>query len=152
MIFFVVSRDKYFLKGLVPKLDKYLYDTRGLRIHSKKVYLQHFKRGVGFLGAFIKPHRIYVQNHIKGKMYAVINEWNKRITHHPGSINLTEAETFVARINSYLGMTRHIQGKKLRKSILQALDARSFEWFYVNDSSVGYLAVYQHLKKQFTSE
>ena len=57
--FVIVHNDKEFLKSLSPKIRSYLQNELQLELHPKKIYLQHFAKGVKFLGVFIKPHRIY---------------------------------------------------------------------------------------------
>lgn len=56
--FFVVHESKEHLKELVSKIRKFLEDNLKLTLHPKKIYLQQAVKGVLFLGAFLKPHRI----------------------------------------------------------------------------------------------
>ncbi|MFI3320620.1 MAG: four helix bundle protein [Rikenellaceae bacterium] len=81
-----------------------------LRIHPKKIYLQKHQKGVHFLGAMVKPHRIYSINRtIKGfrteckKNNVILLNDNIK----PEQMSLT-----LARVNSYLG---HIRGNKTQK-------------------------------------
>ncbi|GIV43669.1 MAG: hypothetical protein KatS3mg035_0792 [Bacteroidia bacterium] len=60
------------------KIDVYLKQERGLQLHRKKVYLQHYEKGVPFLGAFILPYRIYAGKRIKTNFYQKVQEWNKQ--------------------------------------------------------------------------
>lgn len=57
--FIIVHNDKEYLKSLIPKIRDYLKSKLKLELHPKKIYLQHYSRGVKFLGAVIKPRRIY---------------------------------------------------------------------------------------------
>ena len=57
--FIIVHPDKEYLKSLVPVLSNHLDCTLGLTLHPKKIYLQHYSKGVQFLGTIIKPNRIY---------------------------------------------------------------------------------------------
>jgi len=54
--FFVVSRDKVFLKKIIKKISQYLLEKLGLEIHPNKIYLQHYSKGVDFLGSYLKPY------------------------------------------------------------------------------------------------
>ena len=58
--FYIVHRSKQHLKELVPEIREFLAERLHLRLHPKKVYLQPYQHGVAFLGAFVKPHRLYV--------------------------------------------------------------------------------------------
>jgi RNA-directed DNA polymerase len=53
-----------------------LHDTLKLTLHPNKIYLQHYSKGVQFLGAVIKPHRIYIANRTKGNFYSAIEKQN----------------------------------------------------------------------------
>ena len=57
MIFF--HRDKDYLKKIISEVRNYLKDNLGLELHEQKTYLQEVNKGVRFLGAIIKPGRIY---------------------------------------------------------------------------------------------
>jgi len=41
-------------------------------LHPKKIYLQHYTKGVKFLGVVVKPYRIYIGNQTKGTFYKKI--------------------------------------------------------------------------------
>jgi hypothetical protein len=60
--FFIVSRDKEFLKKNIKKIRQYIFEKLKLDIHPNKIYLQHFSKGVDFLGSYLKPYRIYIKN------------------------------------------------------------------------------------------
>jgi hypothetical protein len=45
-----------------------------LELHPNKIYLQHYTKGVAFLGAYIKPNRCYIGNRTKKKFYKVVRE------------------------------------------------------------------------------
>jgi hypothetical protein len=87
--FFVVSYDKEFLKEVIQKAGEYLWENCFLRLHPNKIYLQHFSKGVDFLGAYIKPGRIYIKNKTKGNLYKVIHEWNKKFR---GGVSINRAK------------------------------------------------------------
>ncbi len=57
--FVIVHQNKDYLKSLIPKIRDYLKNELQLELHPKKIYMQHFSKGVKFLGVVIKPHRIY---------------------------------------------------------------------------------------------
>ena len=103
MIFF--HRDKEFLKNLIPKINKYLKDNLGLELHKKKIYLQEINHGVQFLGAIIKPGRIYPSSRITKNFYHCL-------------INACYGKAKITQINSYLGMLKQYRSYKLRKKYL----------------------------------
>jgi len=76
----VVHQDREYLKSIIPFMEKYLRNNLFLELHPKKIYLQHFSKGVRFLGTVIKPYRIYIQNRVKGNFYQKIRYWNNLVT------------------------------------------------------------------------
>ena len=70
--FVIVHKDKEFLKKLIKTSQNFLRNNLGLEIHPNKIYLQHYVKGVEFLGAFIKPNRVYAGSRIKGNFIAFI--------------------------------------------------------------------------------
>jgi RNA-directed DNA polymerase len=58
--FILVHPDKEYLKWIITEIRKYLSEKLFLELHPNKIYLQHFSKGVSFLGTIIKPHRIYI--------------------------------------------------------------------------------------------
>ena len=58
--FYIVHHDKEYLKSMISKISHYLKQDLELSVHPKKIYLQHYIKGVLFLWVFIKPHRTYI--------------------------------------------------------------------------------------------
>jgi len=75
--FVLIHPDKEYLKSLIPKISNFLHSNLQLTLHPNKIYLQHYTKGVQFLGAKIKPYRIYIGNRTKGSFYDTIQEHNK---------------------------------------------------------------------------
>ena len=103
--FVVVHRDKEFLKSLVTVVRDFLYSHLGLTLHPRKIYLQHYSKGVKYLGVVIKPHRIYIANRTWGNMYDRIGCLNQLVEDAPPSRN--DKQAFRSSINSYLGIMGH---------------------------------------------
>ena len=114
--FVIVHPDKEYLKTLIPTLSNYLLSTLQLPLHPKKIYLQHYTKGVQFLGTVIKPNRIYIANRTKGNFYSAIEKQN--IVAHDHKPTKEEQATFLSSMNSYLGILKHYKTYKLRKGML----------------------------------
>lgn len=112
-----VHKEKEFLKSIVFKIRDYLKKELGLTLHPGKIYLQYFAKGVSFLGAFIKPYRIYIGKRAKQNFYTKAGIWNGFAEKRQGLGGKEEAEKFIACINSYLGIMKHYDTYKLRKKI-----------------------------------
>lgn len=121
----IVHEDKEFLKTLVGKMRDHLLEHEKLELHPNKIYLQHYTKGVGFVGAFIKPHRIYILNRTKGNFHQAVYEQNKVVD---GAVpTVEEVRKFVSSMNSYLGLTRHYHTYNIRKKMV--FEKLSREWW-----------------------
>ncbi len=114
--FILVHSDKGHLKAILSKMADFLQTNLNLTLHPRKIYLQHYSKGVPFLGVVIKPNRIYVGKRIKGNFYQAIQKQSTIAKDHKPS----EAElvSFQSGMNSYLGIMKHYQSYKLRKRML----------------------------------
>jgi hypothetical protein len=116
--FVIVHPDKEYLKSIIPQLRGYLKSNLYLEIHPKKIYLQHFSKGVNFLGVVIKPYRLYISNRIKGNFYQKVQYWNNFFAERWYKIIGEEIKQFLFSMNSYLGIMKYYNTYKLRKKIL----------------------------------
>jgi len=114
--FLLVHNDKTYLKAIIPVMKEYLLDKLKLTLHPDKVYLQHFTKGVNYLGANIKPHRIYISQRTKGNFYNSIVKHNEVIKNKKP--NIEELVNFISSMNSYLGIMKHYKTFKIRKRLL----------------------------------
>jgi len=113
-----VHPDKEFLKLIIPKVRYFLKQELGLTLHPKKVYLQNFKKGVYFLGVFIKPYRIYIGKKTKQKFNAKLISWNRNVK-TKNNLSDEQSNGFVSCVNSYLGIMKHYDTYQLRKKIVK---------------------------------
>jgi hypothetical protein len=114
--FVLVHQNKEYLKSLVPIMKEYLRGNLQLELHPHKIYLQHFSKGVKYLGAVIKPHRKYIANRTKGNFYEAIEKQNQIVRDHKPTSE--EQEKFLSSMNSYLGIMKHYQTYNLRKVMI----------------------------------
>lgn len=114
--FVLVHHDKDYLKSLIPAIKAMLQTRLRLTLHPKKIYLQHYTKGVHFLGAVIKPHRIYIAKRTQGNFYTAIQQQNAIIA--AGKPSKEQQATFLSSMNSYLGLLKHFKSYRLRKEML----------------------------------
>ena len=94
--------------------------ARGLSLHPKKLYLQHYGKGVLFVGGMILPGRKYISRRTMTNCMRNILQMN---TYAETDTDYAERnrETFRAMLNSYFGMFRHYDslrfGKRMRSTI-----------------------------------
>ncbi len=114
--FIIIHTDKEYLKSLVPKLSDFLFSNLQLNLHPKKIYLQHYSKGVKFLGTVIKPNRIYIANRIKGNFYQAIQKQNEVVKNKRPDKD--QKSTFLSSMNSYLGIMKHYKTYYIRKNTI----------------------------------
>ena len=94
----------------MPKIRAHLA-ALGITLHPHKFYLQHYSKGIRFVGSIVKFDRTYILNRTV--------EGLKRSVHMVAtSKTLTELEHNVASVNSYLGFMRHHSSYAIRRKIL----------------------------------
>jgi retron-type reverse transcriptase len=126
--FIIVHPDKEYLKSLLPTIADFLKNKLQLTLHPKKIYLQHYTKGVTFLGTVIKPNRIYIANRTKGNFYMAIQKQNEIVKQHKPD---KEAQAiFLCSMNSYLGIMKHYKTYNLRKKMLFK-NLSAWWWNYV---------------------
>ncbi|MDP2903352.1 MAG: reverse transcriptase/maturase family protein [Methylovulum sp.] len=114
--FILVHQDKAYLKSLIPLIKTTLQEQLQLTLHPNKIYLQHYSKGVQFLGAIIKPQRIYIAKRTQGNFYMAIEKHNALVIEHKPSKEQQAA--FLSSMNSYLGIMKHYKTHQLRKRML----------------------------------
>lgn len=127
--FYIVSDDVRQLHAAIPLIRERLSEE-GLHLHPGKIYLQHYEKGVRYVGAVLKNGRKYIANRTVGSLYSAIHRFNRlaeceqQIEQHAGS--------FASSINSYLGMMRHYLTYSLRRKAMRQVDARWWKVCYVS--------------------
>ncbi len=130
--FLLIHPDRAFLRGLIPQIQSFLADHLELELHPRKIYLQHYTKGVSFLGVYLKPHRNYVSRRIKNNFHQAIQEWNRHIMENGNKINREDLQRFIASMNSYLGAMKHYDTYKLRKKMLLQLNGYFWNYVYIS--------------------
>jgi hypothetical protein len=112
----MVHRECGHLKSALAEIVKYLKGHLMLDLHTGKTYLQTVSKGVRYLGAVIKPHRIYISKRTKGNFYESIRRYNRIAEDHPPGES--ECAAFLSSMNSYLGIMKHYKTYKIRKQMI----------------------------------
>ena len=139
--FVLVHTNKAYLKSLIPIISKFLKTELHLKLHPKKIYLQHYSKGVSYIGGFIKPNRIYVSKRTKGNFYEAIHKQNKLIEN---ATNPSKAEKllFLSTMNSYLGILRHFKSYKLCKLYISTgLSKKWLTYFTMNTNFAKFVEI-----------
>lgn len=111
----MVDESKEKLLAAMPLIREQLWQSAGARVNPKKYYLQHWKKGVKFLGMVIKGDRLYVANRTVGRAMCRMHYFNRMAEENGAAWCKANAEHFVGSINSYLGIMRQGQEYGLRR-------------------------------------
>lgn len=144
--FVLIHNSKEYLKNLIPILSNFLQKELELTLHPKKIYLQHFSKGVKYLGTVIKPNRIYTSNRTIGNFYNTLSKW-KNIAEINKQLTKEELEKFISSINSYLGIMKHYNTYNQRYKIIFK-NMNLILWQYVYLYGREKLIIKQSIKKQ----
>lgn len=116
---------KYYVGDDMRK-SVFLKDELMLTLHPNKLYLQHYTKGVKFIGTVINPYRKYIGNRTKGNLYRKVHEFNNKISKD-------NAPDLVATVNSYLGFMKYHSSYNIRKDVLvNKLDSRWKEFITIS--------------------
>ena len=127
--------------ALVHPSSQHLLDVRNLiirylaklnlRLHPKKMYLQHYSKGVMFVGGMIKPGRKYISHRTVGRLFAKVHYYNQLMA-RPEPLTAAEVESMVASMNSYLGMMRHYNSDRLFRRMLHRIGPQWYSYTYIS--------------------
>lgn len=108
----LISDSKQRLLDAVPMIREYLQQTAAVTLHPDKFYLQHYTKGVKFIGAVVKRGRSYISNRTVNNAFCSIRKFNSKDV---------SPEDFVASLNSYLGIMQHHATYNIRRRLVRAI-------------------------------
>ncbi len=123
--FLIVHHHKEYLLSCIPRIRDFLQKKLQLTLHPKKIYLQHYTKWVKFLGAYIKPFRIYPNRR-------TIGNFEKKILALQNKPENRDSMKVIGVINSYLGLVRHYKSYMIRKKIVKQLPKQVLQRIYFN--------------------
>ena len=127
--FYIVSNDKNELKQLVPQIRQFLIEKLDLNLNMGKTKLINIRNGVEFLGAYIKPNRIYISNDCLRRMNKQLYE----IEHYGTNKDIS------CQINSFLGVLSHYKSYNIKLKLFGNMDSLN-EQGYFNDNYSKFIA------------
>lgn len=123
-----MHHDQQFLQQSIRVIKDKLF-TYGLQVHPKKIYLQHYTKGVSFLGHYIKPYRSYITNRTKNNIYLLVEEITKSLS-NTAAIDLALLLSIQSQINSYWGIFIKANSYNFLKQIMALLPKSFYGYFY----------------------
>lgn len=127
--FYFVDKSRERLRSFIPLIKNKLKEI-GLTLHPNKIYLQHYTKGVKYIGAVLKADRSYISNRTVGNLFSAIHRFNL-LADKEGYIE-NNANHFVAIMNSYLGLCKQFMSYNIRRKAVKRIDSRWWKVFYVS--------------------
>lgn len=128
--FVIVCDDKRVLLDAIPKIEAFLRERLHLRLHKDKRYLQPVSHGVLFVGTYIKPGRLYLSN----RTIARITERShgfRQMLESGGDVSAFDCQHIEQAANSYLGFYRGRRTYRYRRSMIEDMGVRFWDYFFV---------------------
>lgn len=122
----IVGADKEYMLSCIPLIRQKLANEAGLTLHPRKFYLQHYSKGVKFVGAVIKPWRTYVSNRTVNNAFGRLRGFNAI---RNDRLRQRSVERLVASVNSYLGIMRHHASYNIRQRLIESIDTGWRKYF-----------------------
>jgi hypothetical protein len=110
-----------------------------LALHPQKVYLQHYSKGVLFVGSMIKPNKCYIRKRTLGYFYQKVQMLNEKLhqataTNNPLLLRGVLSQ-FPSTVNSYLGFLMHYRSYQMRKHfVVEVTDPMFRNHFACNEN------------------
>ena len=131
--FYIIDSSLQRLLGLIPILSDFLKEQLGLTLHPRKLYLQHYRKGVRFLGCVVLPYRTVPASRMKRRMSAVFADSN---------LGILSPNVIRAKLNSYLGLMRHMSSQNfVRKQIGKVVVPYMHGYFSLSDNQCRYVLI-----------
>lgn len=126
----LVDRSKEKLLTAASSIRESLKRTAGATLHPRKFSLQHYTKGVKFIGGVVMPGRMYVSNRTVCNAVRRIHGFNERAKADWAKYH---AEAFAASINSYLGIMSHFASYNIRKKLVSRIDSTWWQFIEVDE-------------------
>lgn len=102
-------------------------EALGCELHPKKFYCQHYTKGVEFIGTRIKLDRVYVSARTNRNFAKSIAQFNKCICKR-------KLESFMASMNSYLGIYKNRNAYGMMRKLLNGVSPLWQKFVHFNDA------------------
>lgn len=123
--FYVICKTKEDVIRLRGIFEDFLKKYLNVELHPDKVYIQHYRHGIKFIGSVVKTERTYIGNRSRGNFMKIIHKMNH------ANITPKNIKKFMDSVNSYLGMMKHHKSYKLRRKCVSKIDPKWFDVFTI---------------------
>lgn len=128
---YFMHTDNVFLTQCIPIITQKM-KSYGMEIHPKKIYFQHYTKGIHFLGRYIKPYRTYVSSRTKNNFLQKIQQMEKDL--EKGLDYLLQnmlLPYYLSCFNSYMGFFNKANSYRLIKKVVSQLSSNFYTYYFI---------------------
>lgn len=100
----------------------YLWEHLSVKLHDDKKYMQHYSKGLVFVGYLIKIDRIYLSNrtygHFDDRLRMIDDKCRAMMNGEPHINSIVALNHILSSVNSYIGFTLYTNGYAKRLKLL----------------------------------
>ncbi len=122
--FFLISKDKGKILSYIPTMRTMLGEIH-MTLHPKKLYLQHYSKGVRFIGGICKPGRSYIINRTVHSFAESLKEFGNQ------GVKLDNVRDLICTTNSYMGFLSCHHTYAIRRNMMNLMPAETWEYCHV---------------------
>lgn len=127
--FVIVCDDLDFLVSAIHKLKDFLSVCLHQTLHEDKQYLQPVSHGVLFVGAFIKPQRLYLSSRTLARFKERCKGFGRAL--ETGRCTEQDLSRMEQVLNSYMGFCRRRRTYKFRREFIVLMGASFWKYFFI---------------------
>lgn len=110
--FAIVSENPIYLKELLPKVEKFLFETLAVTLHPNKIILSTFCQGIDFLGYVSFPKHRLLRTKTKKR---ILKKMRKKVSGY--RLGELTRENLHQSLQSYLGVLSHANTYRLSEQL-----------------------------------
>lgn len=138
----VIIHDKDAWRNHIRYIEAWLWETLRIRLHPDKRYIQHYSKGVEFLGYKLRFDRVLPSDRIVHNYRWKVQKARRKLK---GCMS-DEIEHFQQTVNSYNGLLKWCNSHRLRKDIMNGIrDSKLANYYIVAENNMKI-----NIKKEYT--
>ena len=120
--FVILNKNEDYLQKLIESIGIFLEKELNLRLHPQKVFIRKLKQGIDFLGYVCFPHCRTIRTKTKKRMFKKIHQRRDEMMDGERT-----GESFNQTLQSYLGLLKHANSRRLVKKLENLAGIKSLE-------------------------
>lgn len=144
--FYVVAETKEEIISKIERIDNYLRKKLSLSLNRDKTHIQHYTKGVKFIGSVVKGPKAYISNQTISNLYKAIHRFNNMEKTPENALDVRNV------LNSYLGFLCQHDTEKKRRKILGKLDTEWWNYLMPKDEHLTALQIRPYYEPKYLKQ